>query len=243
MKVDMKKKVKIHLKLKPILVLSFFLLSLGCFIYYLIKLPIKTIYIEGTVYLKDKEIIELLDIKDYPKLFKYTTKSLEKKLETLEMVTDVKIKKYLNGTIKIKIQEARPLFYNRSDYCYVLSNGQTTNNYDFSGIPFLVNYVPNQIMERFIKELERVSNENLMLISEIEYSPSRSDEVVIDDTRFLLRMNDGNEVYINLINIDRLNTYPLIYSLFDEKGILELDSDNERVVFRSYKSIEENRRE
>ena len=98
-------------------------------------------------------------------------------------------------------------------------------------------------MERFIKELERVSNENLMLISEIEYAPSRSGEIVIDDTRFLLRMNDGNEVYINLINIDRLNTYPLIYSLFDEKGILELDSDNERVVFRSYKSIEENRRE
>ena len=243
MKKDKKKRIRVHLKLKPILILSFFILSMSLFFYYLMELPIKNIYINGATYLKDKEIIELLEIKDYPKLFKYTTKSLEKKLKNLELVSDVKISKYLNGTLKIKIQEARPLFYNRSDYCYVLSNGQTTNSYDFSGIPFLVNYVPNQIMERFIKELERVSNENLMLISEIEYAPSRSGEIVIDDTRFLLRMNDGNEVYINLINIDRLNTYPLIYSLFDEKGILELDSDNERLVFRSYKSIEENRRE
>lgn len=42
------------------------------------ELPIKNIYINGATYLKDKEIIELLEIKDYPKLFKYTTKSLEK---------------------------------------------------------------------------------------------------------------------------------------------------------------------
>ncbi len=243
MKKDKRKNVKIHLRLKPILVLSFFILVISVFFYYLMNVPIKNIYIEGTTYLKDKEIIELLEIKNYPKLFKFTSKSLEKKLENLEMVQAVKVSKSLNGVLKIKIQEARPLFYNRGDYCYVLSTGATTNSYDFSGIPFLVNYVPNHIMERFIKELDRVSNENLMLISEIEYAPSRSEEVVIDDTRFLLRMNDGNEVYINLINIDRLNTYPLIYSLFDEKGILELDSDNERVVFRSYKSIEENRRE
>ena len=65
-------------------------------------------------------------------------------------------------------------------------------------------------------------------------------DIIIDDTRFLLRMNDGNQVYINLINIDRLDTYPLIYTLFTEKGILELDSDNSRVVFKSYKSILEN---
>ena len=47
------------------------------------------------------------------------------------------------------------------------------------------------------------------MISEIEYSPSKSGEIIIDDTRFLLRMNDGNQVYINLININFYNLYNL----------------------------------
>jgi hypothetical protein len=108
------------------------------------------------------------------------------------------------------------------------------------GVPFLINYVPDDIYERLITELASVDKESLAMVSEIEYSPSKSGDVVIDDTRFLLRMNDGNQVYINLINIDRLNTYPLIYTVFTEKGVLELDSDNDNVVFKSYQSIAEN---
>ena len=62
MKKDKRKNVKIHLRLKPILVLSFFILVISVFFYYLMNVPIKNIYIEGTTYLKDKEIIELLEI-------------------------------------------------------------------------------------------------------------------------------------------------------------------------------------
>ena len=216
MKKNKKKKARVHLKLKPILILFFFVGLLIGSGYYVYHLPIKNIIIKGTSYLKDKELLEALDLKNYPRMYKYSTKTLLNKLNNFDLVESATIKKSLDGRLVIDIKEAKPLFYNRSDYCYVLSNGKTTNELDFSGIPFLINYVPNQIMERLVKEFSALKDENIALISEIEYSPSIIGEIVIDDTRFLLRMNDGNEVYINLINTQRLDTYPLIYTLFTE---------------------------
>ncbi len=237
-----KKKIHRHLKWKPFMLL---LCILGCFfgsIYYLFNLRIKNIYIEGTTYLSDTDIIVAAGIKNYPKMFRNTIYSLEKKIEQLPLVNDAKVRKNLLGKVTITIDEAKPLFYDRNTSCYVLSNGQTTANDSFLGIPFLVNQVPDYIYKRLVTELKMVDTSALQMISEIEYSPSMSGDIVIDDTRFLLRMNDGNQVYINLINIDRLNDYALIYTIFTEKGILELDSDNEFVVFKSYKSIEENKK-
>lgn len=237
-----KKKVRRRLKVKPfltLLVIIIFIFSLG---YYLYNLRIKNIYIEGNSYLSDYDIIMAAGIKDYPKMIKNSSNSIKNKVKELDLVESVKVKKSIFGKLTITIKEAFPLFYDRNLSNYVLSNGKKTNDYSFVGVPFLVNVVPDSIYERLIKELANVNIEALQMTSEIEYSQSKSGDIVIDDTRFLLRMNDGNQVYVNLINIDRLNSYPLLYTVFTEKGVLTLDSDNENVVFKSYKSIEENKK-
>jgi len=239
MKKNKKKKVRRRLKIKPFLTLIAIILIISFLGYYLYNLHIKNIYIKGNNYLSDYEIITKANIKDYPKIFKTSKKKLENKIEKLDLVESANVKKSIFGKLTIEIKEAIPLFYNRNTSNYVLSNGKSTNDYTFTGVPLLINYVPEKIYERLIKELSKVKLESIQMASEIEYSPSKSGDTIIDDTRFLLRMNDGNEVYINLINIDRLDSYPLIYTILTEKGVLELDSDNERVVFKSYKSIEE----
>ena len=63
-------------------------------------------------------------------------------------------------------------------------------------------------------------------ISEIEYSPDKSSTgSILDETRFMFRMNDGNIVYINLDKLDNMKYYFKIYaSLNNKKGILHLDS-------------------
>jgi cell division septal protein FtsQ len=240
MKKKKTKKVRHHLKIKPFLTLVFIVALIGACTFYICNVRIKNIYINGTTYLTDDEVINAANIKDYPKLIKYPSYKMVKNIKKLALVEDVSVKKTILGKVTITIKEARPLFYNRNTSTYILANGNTTNDYSFLGVPFLINYVPDNIYERLITELALVSDEALSMVSEIEYSPSKSGDVVIDDTRFLLRMNDGNQVYVNLINIDRLNSYPLIYTIFTEKGVLELDSDNENVVFKSYQSIEEN---
>ena len=60
----------------------------------------------------------------------------------------------------------------------------------------------------------------LLKISEIEYAPND-----VDSERFILNMNDGNLVYINLNKIEKINKYNSIYSKLDgKKGIIYLDS-------------------
>lgn len=235
------KQIKRRLKWKAFFIFLGVIGLLSGILFYVYQLRVKNIYIEGNSMLSDYEIIVAAGIKKYPKMITLRKSSMEKQIKSLDLVEDVTVKRNVLGKVTIQVKEAIPLFFNRDQSVYVLSNGKTTNEYPFTGAPFLVNYVPDQIYERLIKELGKVELSSIHMVSEIEYSPSKSGEIVIDDTRFLFRMNDGNQVYINLINLDRLDSYPLIYTILTEKGILELDSDNERVVFKSYKSIEENK--
>ena len=228
-----KKKVRCRIRWK-VLFLFFIFLFFGLFsFYYVTNLKIKNIFIMGNELLTDNDIILAANIKNYPKMFKYSTRTLKKNIATLDLVDKVQVKKNLLGELTIEIEEAKVLFYNRNNGSYVLSNGKEIADGTFTGVPFLINFVPDSIYERLIKELSKIDTEALAMISEIEYSQNKSGDVVIDDTRFLLRMNDGNQVYINLINIDRLNLYAVTYTAIPDgvKGILELDSDNGNVYW------------
>ena len=86
-----------------------------------------------------------------------------------------------------------------------------------------------------------IKKDNISLISEIEYSPSMVNDKIIDDKRFLFRMNDGNIVYINTINIEKFNNYLDIYEVIVNKnglvkGCLYLDSNSENNHFNNCES-------
>ena len=107
----------------------------------------------------------------------------------------------------------------------------------YMGFPTFVNYVPEKIYKKFIKAFAKTNDDTIKMISEIEYNPDKYNDVVLDDERFLLRMNDGNQIYINIVNIDKLNKYQSIYSGLKEKGILYLDSSNDNYIFETYAMI------
>ncbi len=230
-----KTKIKRHIKWK-----AFFLFLLICVLlfslaFYIWNLHVKNILILGTTNIADYEIIEASGLKEYPKFTKYSSRTIAKNIENLDLVATAKVKKNIFGQVTIQIEEARVLFYNRNNSTYVLSNGVETIEGDYNGVPFLNNYVQSNVYERLVKELAHVKPESLALVSEIEYSQSMSGDIVLDDTRFLFRMNDGNHVYINLVNMDRLDLYALTYTtLGEEKGTLLLDSDNGNVVFQKF---------
>ena len=90
------------------------------------------------------------------------------------------------------------------------------------GIPTLINYVPSDIEEKFINKFKNIDKDVISIISEIEYSKTD-----YDDNRFLLTMNDGNQVYVTVNKLDVLNKYiDIIKKLDNKKGILYLDSGN-----------------
>lgn len=222
---EKKVRKKRKLRIRNFFLVCVLLLLFSLFGFYLYRLPIKNIIIIGTTYLTDQEIIETAGIKNYPAIFQTSSKKMSQNLQTLDFVKSVKIHKNIFGRLTIEIEEEMPLFYNRNKEKLVFASGKEISSQQLHGVPVLINYVPNEIYERLLKEMKNTQIDVLKLVSEIEYQPWKSEDVIIDDTRFFLRMNDGNVVYVNLINFDKLNNYMTIYStLGDAKGTLQLDS-------------------
>lgn len=237
-----KKKIKRKHRIRSFLVIILFFYLIGMIGYTILKRPIKNIYILNTNYLTDQEIIDMAGLKDYPPIIKINNKKIEKKLRQLDLVDDVKIKKNIFGKVTITITEAKPLFYSRNDDLVYLSNKKTTPNSDlYLGLPILINYTPKELLNDFIDKFKDIDDSIIKMVNEIEYSLEAKDDVTIDETRFILRMNDTNTVYVNTINLKRLNEYDKIFATMNEglRGIIYLNSNRDTISITSYESLKE----
>lgn len=235
-----KTKKKRKLNIRGLLVILLILYLIGMFLYYIINLPISTITIKGNNLISDTEIIETAKIKDYPPIFKLNITKMKKNIKKLDLVEDVKINRSLSGDITIKITEEKILFLNRNKNKLVLATKEEIEpNPNYSGYPILINYVPDNVLEDFIEKMTKIDDDILSLISEIEYSPEKLDNLVLNENRFLLRMNDTNTVFVDTINLKKLNNYPKYFATIDAdvRGIFYLDSNRGAVSFNSYEDI------
>lgn len=215
----MKKKKK--LKMLPILIFLIIIFFVFILIKYLLNQKIRNIYIYDTKLLSDQEIIELANLENYPSFLKTSSSSIESKILKNNLIKEVKVKKKLFNQIHIYITEKNILFQ-KKDKTVVLDDQTQLTYQEYIGGPLLLNYVPDTVYEKFIKELSKIKENIRREISEIEYSPNDYDE-----SRFLLYMNDGNYVYLTLTKFDSLNYYNDVYAtLGGKKGILYLDSGN-----------------
>ena len=236
---DNKKRKKIRLKGLLIVILFCYLIS-AC-IYYLWTKPLESISITGNYYLKDNYLISYLDVSN-DSILKINKKKVKNKLLKLDLISDVSINKNFFGKLEIEIVEDKILFYNWNNKKIILSSGKEIEyDKEYLGIPTLINYVPEDIYNELIEKLNKIDREILSLVSEIEYSPSVVNEKIVDEKRFLFRMNDGNVVYINTINIEKINNYLEIYEVIVNKngnvtGCLYLDSNSDNKHFNNCES-------
>lgn len=234
---------KRRLRFKPLLRLLIVILIFFGVLFYLLNLDIKNIYIKGNEQIKDVEIIEKAGIKDYPKIFRVSAHKMKKNIKTMPLVEDVKIRRNIFGRITIEVKERKVLFFYKYDNKYVTDNGaRIDNDNNYVGLPTLINFTPDTILEGLIKGLTKVDYEILKMVNEIEYSPYKNKiGNIIDNNRFILKMNDLNTVYIDIPNIKNLNKYTSIIATPDmekNKGYVYLDTYNEKIVFRSYNAVE-----
>ena len=194
--VKTKKVIKKKLKISGLLFLLVFIIIITFSFYSVFNLPIKHIHITGNTNVSDNEIINVANIKYYPPIFKVNKKELQEKIMSLPLVKDVSVKKNIFGTLEIYVEEYKILFLNKSTNELVLNNNKSIeNNFNYTRIPILVNRVPDNIYEELVDGLSSIDYDILTSISEIEYSKATNkDNEVIDEKRFILRMNDGNTV-------------------------------------------------
>ena len=213
----MEKKNKIKVNYKRLFLLILFLYVLIYSLYTIINTPIKNIYIKNNTLLTDQEIIEIAELQDYPSIITTMNFLIEKKLENNTYIKSAKVTKKLPSAIVIEVVENKPTFYNRRDNKIVLQDGKVViGRYN---VGTLINYVPDTIYTKFIKEMSKVDSSIIERISEIEYKPN-----AVDDGRFYLSMKDGNYVYLTINKFTAINDYiDIVKTLSNKKGILYLD--------------------
>ena len=77
------KRKKLNIKRLILLLLILYLIIMIC--YAIISMPIKNIYIRNTRLIKDNEIIEIAGIKNYPGIFKISSKKMEENIKKLDL--------------------------------------------------------------------------------------------------------------------------------------------------------------
>ena len=95
-------------------------------------------------------------------------------------------------------------------------------------VPILSGNPTIDVEKKLINKILSVNSEIMNHVSQIIYSPSEYDK-----ERFLLYMDDGNHVYINIYKFTKLNYYNEVYpTLEGQKGTLFLDSGNHFEKFK-----------
>ena len=189
---------------------------------YLFSIKIKNIIIVNNNYYSDEEIIEKAGIENYPEFITLSRKKIKNKLSTLDLIEDVEIKKEFGFILRITIKEKKILYHIRSNNEYRVSDNKNYSLDNVTGVPTLINYVPEEVEKKFVNKFKDIDSNIINMISEIEYNKTS-----YDSERFLLYMNDGNEVYNTAKRTNLLNKYvEIVTKLDNKKGILYLDSGN-----------------
>ncbi|MBQ9019214.1 MAG: FtsQ-type POTRA domain-containing protein [Bacilli bacterium] len=223
----MSKKIvkKRKIKLLNFLIFLLVLTVLSFCVYLLFQIRVKNLIVTGNNYINDDTILELANVKNYPKFITTSKMKAEKNLLKYDYIKSVKFKKKYPLTFEIEIEEAKPLFYNMNSNSYVLNNNKNIKErevlYTFR-VPRLINYVPDKKYKLFVQYMDKVNDNTISKISDIEYQPNDYDK-----DRFLLYMDDGNMVYLTLTKFKMINHYnEVLKQLENHKGILYLDNGN-----------------
>ncbi len=239
-----KKKKRLRLKVKVLVKFLVFLCVVSLCLYYYNNLRIKNIFITGNTDTKDVTIIEIAGIKDYPYIKSLNNRTIEKKINSLPLISKSKVSINMLGQMKIEVEETNILFFYKYNNKYITATNESIKDKkEYYGVPTLINFTPDTIFDKLVTGLSNIDYNIVKMINEIEYTPYKAEDgTMIDEGLFTLRMNDGNTVMIDILNIKNLNKYTTIYASLgmDElKGVVYLDTIiDERLLFKSYETIE-----
>lgn len=213
LKVKVKKRKLSLKKVLLFLIVVFLLYSIGL---KMVSSRIKNIYVLNNEIVSDKEILEDLEIIDYPSFYDGIV-GIKKKLDN-PYIKKVEVRRKIGNRLYLNVIEYKPLVIYEDKV--LLENGSLLeNNYNIDYIPFLVNDI-SLVYDDFVTSFSNLDRSILYRISEVKYSPTE-----VDSERFLLYMVDGNNVYITLGKINKLNKYDIILQkMGNSKGIVYLDS-------------------
>ena len=214
-----KVKKKVKLKFMPVLIMLVILVIFFFLFKYIISIKPSLIVIRGNNLLTDRQIIDEGDLRNF-KYFLINNKNINK-LKKNKIIKTVQIKRKFLFTIEVTIEEKKVILYEKTTSLYILEDNEKVKLNRNIEVPVLNNKIINTIEKNFISKFVSLNESVKYRISEIFYQPTE-----YDNTLFLMYMKDGNHVYVNISNLDKLNHYDkTVESIgYDKKGIFRFDA-------------------
>ena len=212
---NQKRKKKLRFGRLFLLIIILFLISFLCIKF--INIPVKSIIIKGNNILTDYEIIKESGLEDYPSYFSFFSYNIKTKLKKNKYIKEVKVRKGLLN-VTISIEEKKVLYVDLNTKEKVLEDDKIIDDKVLC-VPYLINTVPSDKQEGFIKAMRKIDKDILCQISEIKYDPNE-----IDKDRYYMYMNDGNSLYLTVNKFEKINKYnSILENIGKQNGTLYLD--------------------
>ncbi len=213
----MKKQKKKKLRIRRVFFALLILLVISFVCVKFVDIPIRNITITGNNILTDQEIINQAGLQDYPSFFSTFSIIVKKNLEKNNYIENAKVKKGFLS-IKITIDEKKVLYIDKATNEKVTKDAKIKDDKVICA-PYLINEIPIDKKEDFIKAMEEIDQDILCLMSEIKYDPNE-----IDSDRYYVFMNDGNSVYLTVNKFEKINKYnTILENIGKQNGTLYLD--------------------
>jgi cell division protein FtsQ len=230
---------------RRLIFLLFLFFSLIAIISY-VKSPlshVKTVIVNGNVVYTKTEIITKTALTSKNNIWQIKGKNIEKKLESLQEVKNASVEVRWPNSVIIQVKEHKRVAYLKKDALFypVLENGSILSNgqsYPPINAPVLFDFEEGIVLKEMVTELKALPEAILNSISEIHYSPYKTDKYHVSTF-----MNDGFEVSATIRSYsDKMSHYPSIISQLDKnkKGIIDLEVGS---FFKAYSSEEEAKNE
>lgn len=188
---------------------------------------VKTITIKGNEMYSKVELRNFSGLSNNTNIWKVKKSDVTFKLQQLSEVKKADVKIQWPNTIIIHVIEHKRIAYINQDNKYfpVMDNAKILKNREAENIPvnfpILFEFKEGTALNEMVKGLEELPSEILNSISEIHYTPTKTDQYHVS-----LFMNDGFEVSATLRSFsEKMVHYPSIISQLDpvKKGIIDLE--------------------
>ncbi|XJZ28412.1 cell division protein FtsQ/DivIB [Bacillota bacterium Lsc_1132] len=188
---------------------------------------VKHITVTGNEYYSSKEIIHQTGISEQTNIWKVKKAEIAAKLKRLPEIKQAEVQVKWPNSINIRIGEHKRVAYLKKALFYylILDNGRILQSRKISSppvnAPILIDFKEGPELNELVAELQKLPEEITNSISEIHYTPNKTDSYHIS-----LFMNDGFEVSATIRGFaDKMSHYPSIISQLDpnKKGIIDLE--------------------
>lgn len=188
---------------------------------------VKKITIKGNELLSTDEIIKVTEISKNTNIWSVKKDTISLTLQKMNVIKQAKVTIKWPNTVMIEIEERNKIAYLESDGSYfpVMENGKVLKDREVTELPInapiLFKFKEGAILKEMVTALDELPVEVLNAISEIHYTPKKTDQYHIS-----LFMNDGFEVSATLRSFsEKMIHYPSIISQLDPsiKGIIDLE--------------------